>query len=562
MNKKWQLQDTTKDKEKLANEISKECDIDNIIANILINRGIKNLEEAKIFLNPTRNDFHNPFDMPDMKIAVDRIIKAINEKEKIIIYGDYDVDGITSVTVLKNYLLERGADVSEYIPNRLSEGYGLNISAVEKIADENYTLMITVDTGISGIEEVKKATELGIDVIITDHHEPKDILPEDALAIIDCKREDSKYPFRELCGCGVAFKLISAISQELNIPEEEYLKYIDLVAIGTISDIVPLIDENRVIASLGLKLIPVTRNLGLWNLVHSIGMSEINSYTVSFGIAPRINACGRMGHEEDALKLFLETDKNKANEITQKLNEYNLERQNLEKKIFEEADKLVKEDEDIIVLKGTKWHHGVIGIVCSKLTDKYFKPSILLSCEDDELIGSGRSIPGFDLHKALMNNSKYLEKFGGHEMAVGLSLKQENFQEFKKELLEYSQNEGIHDIIPTILVDEELSLKDCTLELAKELEKLEPFGEANKSPIFLIKNVKINSIRTLTDGKHLKLTLGSDQCILDAIGFNLGFKESEFVLSDKVDVVGNLDVNEFNGRQSVQIIIKDIKKAM
>ena len=319
MNKKWEFYNSENDKIK---EISEKFKISELLAAVLVNRNIVKDEDVKLFLNPTRNDFHDPYLMPDMKPAVDRIIKAIENNEKTIIYGDYDVDGITSITVLTRFLKERGLNVSSYIPNRLDEGYGLNKEAIKNIADEGYKLIITVDCGISGTEEVEYAYSLGMEVIVTDHHEPLEELPK-ALAVIDCKRKDSKYPFSSLAGVGVAFKLAQAIGIKLELEEKEYLKFLDVVCIGTISDIVPLVDENRVIAKLGLKLVEQTRLPGVKALLNAAAYKEINSNTVSFGIAPRINACGRMGHERDALDLFLTENIVEANRITEKLNRIN-----------------------------------------------------------------------------------------------------------------------------------------------------------------------------------------------------------------------------------------------
>ena len=559
MNKKWEVCEENKEKIK---ELAMKTNLSSLLVNILINRGITTVEEVELFLNPTRDDFHEPFLMPDMEKAVDRILKAIENNEKVIIYGDYDADGITSITVLKKFLKERGLDVSEYIPNRLSEGYGLNQNAINKIHEQNYTLMITVDCGISANEEIKYATELGIEVIVTDHHEPGEEIPR-CVAVVDAKRKDNKYPFNQLAGVGVVFKLIQAISNKLNLDAKEYLKYLDIVCVGTISDIVPLVDENRVIAKLGLKLIPMTKNIGLKTLVKSIGYKNIDSTSVSFGVAPRINACGRMGKQEIALKLFLTDDKKEAEEITEILNNYNVERQQTEKEIFEQAVSEIERanvDEPCIVLGKEGWHHGVIGIVSSKVTELYFKPSILICFEGEEGKGSGRSIPGFDLHEALMNCSTYVEKFGGHSMAVGINVKKENFEKFKKDFEEYAQNQGIRDIIPIVKIDEETSLKEINLQTVKDLSLLEPFGEANKVPIFLIRNLKIQSIRTLSEGKHLKLKLGQDSYIIDAIGFGIGEVSENYLIGDKVDIVGSLEVNSFNGMEQVQIVIKDMRK--
>ena len=561
MNKKWEF--FSHDQVKVK-EITEKFGISELLATVLVNRNIVGEKEVELFLNPTRNDFHDPYLMPDMRQAVDRIVKAIENKEKTMIYGDYDVDGITSITVLSRFFKERGLEVGAYIPNRLDEGYGLNKEAIKQIADEGYKLIITVDCGISGTEEVAYAYELGMEVIITDHHEPLDELPN-ALAIIDCKRKDNKYPFNSLAGVGVAFKLIQALGIELKLDEKEYLKFLDIVCIGTISDIVPLVDENRVIAKLGLKLVEQTRSPGVRALLNAAAYKEVNSNTVSFGIAPRINACGRMGHERDALDLFLTENIVEANKITEKLNEYNKKRQDIEKKIFEEAiDKIEKEnlkENNALVVGAEDWHHGVIGIVASKITELYFKPSILICFEGEDGKGSGRSIPGFDLHAALCSSSKYLEKYGGHEMAVGLSLKKDKFDDFKKVFEEIAKEANTEEIVPVIKIDKEINLKDITLESVKSLKLLEPFGESKKTPIFIYKNLRIDSIRALSEGKHLKLTLKDGNTIINAIGFNMGKCSEEYLIGDRVDVIGVLETNVFNGVESVQINMKDIRKS-
>ena len=340
MNKKWEI---CKINEEDINKICEENNLSQLIGSILASKKIISKDEIREFLNPTRDDFHDPFLMPDMEKAVERILIAIQNKEKIIIYGDYDVDGITSVTVLKKFLEEQGLKTGEYIPNRLNEGYGLNKEAVKNISEQGYTLIITVDCGISCIEEIEYAKELGMEVIVTDHHEPGEIIP-DCLAVVDAKRKDNKYPFNQLAGVGVVFKLIQSISLKLNLEAKEYLKYLDIVCVGTISDIVPLIDENRVITKLGLKLVEKTRNIGLKTLLESTGYKEINSTTISFGIAPRINACGRMGEEKEALELFLTNNIQEAKQISERLNQYNIERQETEKQIFKQAIQEIEEE--------------------------------------------------------------------------------------------------------------------------------------------------------------------------------------------------------------------------
>ena len=388
MNKKWQIYDT--DDEKVKSFMEK-YDVNQLLASILINRNIVEEKDIKLFLEPTRNDFHDPFLITDMEKSVDRIILAIKENENVTIFGDYDVDGITSITVLKSFLKDRGLEVDSYIPNRLNEGYGLNKEAIDKIKDNGCELMITVDCGISAIEEIEYANSLGIKTIVTDHHEPGNQLP-DAHSIIDNKRKDSTYPFRELAGVGVVFKLIQAISMKLGLKAEEYLKYLDIVCIGTISDIVPLVDENRVIAKLGLMLIKQTKNIGLASIIKSSGYGKVDSNSISFGIAPRINACGRMGKAKKALDLLLSENVNEVIKLTNNLNDYNRLRQDTEKEIYENVLKQIEIDNldknSAIIVGGENWHHGVIGIVSSKITELYFKPSILLSFEDDK-IGRG-----------------------------------------------------------------------------------------------------------------------------------------------------------------------------
>ena len=560
MNKKWECPEI--DETKVNNLIYK-YKMDKILAKILANRGISDDREMELFLKPTRADFHDPFLMPDMEIAVNRILKAIHQDEKIIIYGDYDADGITSVTVLKKFLEERGIVVGTYIPNRISEGYGLNIGAVKNIYEQGYNLIITVDCGITGTEEIDYANSLGMEVIVTDHHEPADKLPK-ALAIVDTKRKDNKYPFTQLAGVGVVFKLIQAFSIKVGIEQKEYLKYLDIVCIGTISDIVPLVDENRVIAKLGLLLVAQTRNPGLKALLKITGFNNINSTTISFGIAPRMNACGRMGNEKLALELFLSNNYEAAEKLAIKLNEYNKKRQAIEKQIYDEAVEIIEQenqDNSCIVLGNDDWSHGIIGIVASKITEKYYKPSILVCYEGNMGKGSGRSIQGFDLHEALMECGDSLEKFGGHEMAVGITIKRENFSKFRDSLERYAKKKQIDKLVPVIKIDCELMLKEINIDSIKSLQLLEPFGEANQEPLFFIKNLKINSIRALSEGKHLKVGLREDKYIIDAIGFNMGEFSEKFMIDDKVDIIGSLSINSFNGVENMQIILKDIRKS-
>lgn len=559
MNRKWQVNEIDNNE---IERIEKNFNISKLVASIIAGKGLKTDEEIEVFLHPRRTDFHNPFLMPDMEKAANRIVEAIKNNEKVAIYGDYDVDGITSSTVLHRFLKDRGLNTNIYIPNRLCEGYGLNAEEIKKIAEEGHTLMITVDCGITGKAEVELAKSLGIDTIVTDHHEPPEELPE-AIAVVDCKRKDNKYPFRELAGVGVTFKLTQAISKILNLKEEENLKYLDIVCIGTISDIVPLVDENRTISKLGLMLLNQTKNVGLKVLLESLGYKKIDSTAVSFGIAPRVNACGRMGHERVALELFLTDDVKRARELAKELNDFNTKRQEIEKRIFEEALEQIKNGQEeknpCIILRKENWHHGVIGIVSSKITEMYFKPSILMAIEGEDCKGSGRSIPGFDIHEALEKCNKNIKQFGGHSMAIGITVESANFEAFKSSVLNYAKEKHIEDIVPVLNIDEKLQLKDITMKDVRDLALLEPFGEANKPPLFQINNVKIETIRTLSEGKHLKMDIKDDNTKFGTIGFNLGSLANEYKIGDKVDIAGYLEINSFGGRDSIQINIKDIK---
>ena len=564
MKRIWNEPKFNQDFSKRIDEISKKFNTSELVSKIIAKKNLTD-EQIKVFLEPTRHDFHDPYLMPDMNEAIERIKKAIDNKEKITIYGDYDVDGITSVSILYKFFKDLNVETDIYIPNRITEGYGLNENAIRTIFERGTNLIITVDCGITAIDEVKLATELKMDVIVTDHHEPGEDIPEDAIAVIDCKRKDNQYPFRELAGCGVAFKLTQALSKKLQIDEKFYLKNLDLACIGTISDIVPLVDENRTIAKLGLMLVNQTKNIGLKELINQSKYKNINSETVSFGLSPRINASGRMGHQEDGLNLFLTNDPIKARELATKLNEYNNERQRIEKKIFEEVVVRAENESEkkCIVLGNENWHHGIIGIVSSKITEKYYKPSILICFEGEEAKGSGRSIKGFDLHEAVEKCSKNLTAFGGHSMAVGLSLKTKDFEKFKNDFEKYASEHITDEMLQkTIDIDEIITKKDINIETIKDLKKLEPFGEGNKKLLILYKNLKINSIRTLSEGKHLKLLVEDDGIGINAMGFNMGDLASQYKIGDKVDIVGNIEVNSYNGKDSIQLVIVDLRKSI
>ena len=560
---KWIVKEINNEKVELLKE---KFNLSNLVAKILSNRNILEREmqedDIKKFLNPTRDDFYDPFLLPDMEQAIERIEQAINNNEKILIYGDYDADGITSTTILIKFFKEIGVEVDKYIPNRLEEGYGINNKALEEIKNRGIDLIITVDTGITANDQVKYANELGLDVIITDHHEPSDEIPK-AVAVIDAKRKNNQYPFNQLAGCGIAFKLTQAISIKRKLDLSKYLKNLDIVSIGTISDLVPLVDENRVIVKLGLMLVKQTKNIGLRKLLLKSQLKEVDSTSISFGITPRINAAGRLGNQYDALNLFITEDVKEAERLSEVLNSYNIERQKIGNKIYEEAISQLKDEEkNCIILGKEDWHHGVIGIVSSKITEKFNKPSILLCFEDNIAKGSGRSVQGFDLYKAISSTKEYLLGFGGHTMACGLSLTVKNFEKFKKEITKYiDENLDISKLEKEIYIDEILTIDDLDIEKIKELKSLEPFGEENPEPIIMYENVEINGIRTLSENKHLKLSLKKNDKIIDAIGFNLGELAEKYKIGDTIDIVGNIEINSFNGKDLIQIRLIDIRKA-
>lgn len=563
MNKKWEYCQV--DEEKLF-KIASENNISIILARILLNRNIDTSTKINKFLYPKIEDLYDPFLMDDMGIAVDKILEIISNKQKITIYGDYDVDGITSVAILTKFLTELGADNTYYLPSRLEEGYGLNVEAIDKIVKDGTKLLITVDCGVSAYDEVKYAISRGLDVIITDHHECPSILPDSAIAVVDPKKPNNKYPCNFLAGVGVTFKLIQAISLKLKLDRKRYLKYLDLVCLGTVADIVPLLDENRVIAKYGLELIKSTKNMGLKALINVAGYKQIDSTAISFGIAPRINACGRMGEAKLALKMLLTNDEEEANNIAEELNKINRDRQNIEKLIMEHAISIIEKEklynDKIIVLGHDDWHHGIIGIVASKITELYYKPSILICFDGDEGKGSGRSIEGFDLYQALSDCSDNLLKYGGHEMAIGLSLKKENFEEFKNSIVDYVNRNMSDNNIPTIKVDSIIQLKDISTSVINDLNLLQPYGESNSAPIFISKNVKVDKIRTLSNDKHLKLNIKDGNIVFDAIAFNMGNRKDSVKMESGVDILHYLEVNSFNGSEFIQLNVKDIKKSV
>ena len=588
ISKTWKIQSSTLNNP-VADQISHSLGISERLASIIANRGYSTVESAVSFIQKRHEVLHDPFLLNDMDKAVARIGKAIQDKEKITIFGDYDVDGVTSVSILCMYLSQKGAAVDYYIPCRMNEGYGVSTSAVKHLKEQGTGLIITVDTGITAICEVELAKEFGIDFVITDHHECADSLPN-AVAVINPKRHDSTYPFSNLAGVGVAYKLLSALEQYIEgVDIIEAMRrvandYSDLVAIGTIADVMPVIDENRILIAYGLKRAEVTDNLGLSALINycrngegkttykSKQKKKLSSGFVGFSLAPKINAAGRIKSATIAAEMFLAKDAAQADKLSLQLCDINKERQAMENKMADEAyeylDTYGNSSSNIIVLDNNEWHHGVVGIVSSRVTDKYGLPSILISFEgnenpdDPEAVGkgSGRSIDGMNLVNALFSCADILEKFGGHELAAGLSIKRKNLPEFKRRMEEYAKKSFDGTEPEHVLeIDCELETNEVNLDFAQELCMLEPYGVSNPTPVFAIRNAVIDEITPVGMNRHLKLTLKKDGASFVAMMFSTTLAEFPLSVGDEVDFAFNIDVNEFNGVSSVQINIKDIR---
>lgn len=561
-NKKWTLKHKGKVKE---TELSKKINISPEISQILNNRGINDEKDAEIFMNPSLEYLRNPFLMKDMKKATERIKKAIENKERIYIYGDYDVDGVSSTSILYIYFKSIDYPVKYYIPNRLEEGYGINEDAIRKISNDGCDLIITVDCGITSVNEVGLANELGIDVIITDHHECQSDVP-DAYAIVNPKQDDCNYPFDMLCGCGVAFKMIQALTDEEEFKTSMF-DYLEVVTLATICDIVPLIDENRIIVKNGLKLMKEGKNLGLRELIKVCGIetSKIGSSHIGYSVGPRINASGRLGHSYLGVQLFTTDLEDEAKEIANILEAKNIERQMIESKMYKEVEDVISssenyKDDKVLVVAKEGWQHGIIGIVASKLTEKYYKPTILLTIEDGEATGSARSIKGFSIFDALVSCKDLMNKFGGHEQAAGLALNAENIEELRKrvnKIADYNLNKD--DLIENIKVEYELEEESATLDLVDNLHKLEPFGLSNPSPRFIMRDLLLTKIYKMGKNKqHLKLICENEKSY-ECVGFNMAYLAENFQEGDKIDVLFQVDENNFNNDRKVQFLLKDIR---
>lgn len=581
-------------REKYADEIGKiseELGISELTASLLFGRGYKTPEASRSFLQRDDEFFHDPMLLADMDKAVRRVTQAIRCGERVTVYGDYDVDGVTAVSILYLYLKSKGVDIHYYIPERASEGYGVNRGAVKRIAERGSSLIITVDTGITAVAETEYASSVGVDMVITDHHECHGELPE-AYAIVNPHRPDCRYPFKELAGVGVAFKLVCALESVLNPDDDRYLhricsQYADIVAVGTVADVMPLIGENRLIVSIGLKLIEEGSRCGLSALCDASSGAEhrnsrggakkkkITASFIGYTLAPRINAAGRIRSASLAAELFLTEDPDRAREIAGMLCEINRERQECENMMAEEAYRMIEQTHDfehdrVIVLSSENWHHGIIGIVASRITDRYGLPSILISfdggritdgiTDDDVGKGSGRSIKGMNLAEGLAACGEYLVKAGGHEMAAGLSIKRGELESFREAINEYAANVLTdEDLIPAIEADEEVTLSELSIKSVDELGLLEPYGVANSAPVFVLRNVKITDIAAIGLGKHTRFIAEYGGIAVTAVYFGKNPSALGIYRGDTADVLFSPDINEFRGIKSVQLLVKDVR---
>ena len=562
-NKVWKYKYIDESK---VQEIKSRVLVSDFLAKVLATLNV-DVEDMESFLKPRLSSMNDPFLLKDMNKCVYRIVKALDDGEHIVIFGDYDVDGITSTAIMYDFLTELGGKVDYYVPNRLSEGYGLSKSAVDNALEKKPDLIITVDCGITSVQEVDYIRSKGVEIIITDHHECGSKLPN-AYGVINPMRDDNKYPFRSLAGVGVALKLIIALCKEKDFGDQ-YLKYMDIVLLGTVADVVSLTDENRAMVRYGLKKMNKMPNLGISKLIEASGIrsKEITTANVGFGLAPRLNAAGRLGDATQCVELLTTRDKNRAEHIANFLEHENRERKKTEQAILEEALEKIKanglDKDKVIVVSDENWHRGVIGIVASRITDMYFKPSIVLTMKDGIANGSARSIKNFDLFCAISECKDLLVNFGGHKMAAGLTINQNNIDLLRKRINEYADEkldlEGMRDVLDITM---QLDITDITLENAKKLEHLKPFGSDNPVPIFSCYNMKVVGIRVMTEGKHLKLVLGGGNLnsTVEALGFNMGNIARTIHVDDHVDVVFELGRNNWNGRENVQMIIKDMIK--
>lgn len=561
---RWTIKPKPKqeDIDTLANALN----VDSLVAQLLLQRGVSTFEEAKNFFRPQLSDLHDPFLMKDMDIAVTRIEEAIANGENILVYGDYDVDGTTAVALMSSYLLSYYPNVATYIPDRYDEGYGVSFKGIDFAEDNDFTLIVALDCGVKAIDKVAYAKEKGIDFIICDHHRPGTILPS-AVAVLDPKREDCSYPYDELCGCGVGFKLIQALGSRRGETIDDVIYYLDLVATAIGADIVPITGENRILAFYGLQVINQQPRIGFKAIIDQINKKELTITDVVFIIAPRINAAGRMKHGQHAVNLLTETNMDEALKFASEIEKFNTDRRGLDQEITIEALGQIQENQEqegftSVVYKDT-WHKGVIGIVASRLTETYYRPTLVFTKSGDKLAASARSVKGFDVYNALEGCADYIEQFGGHKYAAGLTLLEEQYHNFKHQF-EKVVKETIDPqmLIPEITIDAVIELKNITPKLMRILKQFAPFGPGNMSPVFMAENLQDTGYAKGVgkDETHLKLAVvqqGSHK--IDGIGFNMGNKLSKVTGRKPFNAVFSIDENEWQGNVSLQLKLKDIQ---
>jgi len=550
--------------EQKVNQLQQELKIHPLLCKLLVQRGIETYDQAHQFFRPSLSQLHDPFLMNDMDKAINRIQQAIVNNENIVVYGDYDVDGTTSVALVYGFFIKIYPNIKYYIPDRYTEGYGISLKGIDWAASENTKLIIALDCGITAIEQINYAKEKGIDFIICDHHRPGDTLP-DAVAVLDAKRTDNTYPFDELSGCGVGFKLIQAFAQTYDIDFSEVEKQLDLVAVSIASDIVPVTGENRVLSYFGLKLLNKNPRPGIKTLMEISNLkSELTINSLVFTIGPRINAAGRIEHGSNAVKLLVADNISDAFEQAHALNTVNTERKEFDKSITEQALALLLSDKNNPLKKSTViasegWHKGVIGIVASRLMDTYYRPTIVMANNDGTLVGSARSVKDFDVYEALKKCADLLDKFGGHKYAAGLQMKSSNYEIFC-ERFEQAVAETITEeqLIPQITIDAEMDLKDISYSFYNILKQFAPFGPGNMTPLFVSKNLTDYGSRLLND-KHVKFSVrNAENQRATGIGFDMKH-HYETTKSKKIDMVYSLEENDWQGNKSVEWRIRDIK---
>ncbi len=568
---KWNFSEISDEENQFKNDLAHELSINPILAKLLVQRGIKTFDEARTFFRPNLNDLHNPFLMKDMDLAVERLTKAMQNNEKILIYGDYDVDGTTSVSLVYRFLIELYSNLDFYIPDRYTEGYGISMKGIEFAHENNFTLVIALDCGIKAVEKVKYAKTLGVDFIICDHHNPDAVIPP-AEAVLDPKRIDCEYPFKELSGCGVGFKFMQAFAIENDIHFKELIPLLDLVALSIASDIVPIMGENRILAYYGLKQLNTEPSTGVKAILEVCELTnkEISISDIVFKIGPRINASGRMKHAKEAVKLLISKDYSDAIQLSTQINTQNEARKDLDKNITSQASLFIKENKEFetrksIVVFDPKWHKGVIGIVASRLTEEYYKPTVVLTESNGFASGSARSVPGFDLYKAIESCKHLLENFGGHMYAAGLTMKVENVEAFSK-LFEEAVASNIEEqyTYPQIDIDAIIEFRDITPKFFRILKQFAPFGPGNMKPYFVSKNVYDfgNSKLVGRGQEHLKLELtdNSSENVMSGIAFNMHRFNDHLKALNPLDICYTIEENNYNNQKSIQLMIRDIKK--